>query len=69
VKTRIDEKKDLQGIKGLVPHRRLPLTLHAFSLFRLLRLLFRRLMSYSDEVLPLPTEDGFNMGYVECLED
>jgi hypothetical protein len=69
VKTRIDKKKGLQGIKCLVPHCRLPLTLHAFSLLRLLRLLRGRLISYSDEVLPLPAEFGLDMGNVECLED
>ena len=58
--------KGLQGIKRLVPHRRLPLNLNAFRLFRLL---FRRRITHSDEALPLPTEDGFYIGNVECSED
>jgi hypothetical protein len=69
METRFEKKKDLQGIKRLVPHRRLSLTLNAFSLFRLLCLLFRRLMSYSDKELPLHTKEGLDMGNVECSED
>jgi hypothetical protein len=66
-KTKIEKRKVLQGIKPLVPHRRLPLNLNAFCLLHLL--LLRRLIGYSDDVLPLPTEDSLDMGNVECSED
>ena len=59
----------LQGVKRLVPHCCLPLNLNAFSFLRLLRFLFRRLITYSDEALPLPAEDGFYIGNVKCSED
>ena len=62
--TRIEQKNSLQGIERLVPHRTLPLNLNAFRLLRLLRLLRCRLVSYSDEVLPLPAEEGFDIGNV-----
>jgi hypothetical protein len=67
--TRIEKKNGLQWIKRLIPHRRLPLTLHTFSLLRLLPPLCGRLVSYSNEVLPLPTEDSLDMGDVACSED
>ena len=61
--------KGLQGIKRLVPHRRLPLNLNASSFLRLLRFLFRGMITYSDKELPLPAEDGIYIGNVECSED
>ena len=61
--------KGLQGIKRLVPHRCLPLDLNTFRLLRLFRLLCRRLITYGDEALPLPTEDGLYIGNVECSDD
>ena len=67
--TGIRKIKGLQGIKRLIPHRRLPLDLHAFRLLRLVRLLFRPLITDSDEELPLPTIDGLYTGNVECSED
>ena len=61
--------KGVQGIERLIPLRCLRLNLNAFRLLRLLRLLGCCLMSYSDKVLPLPTEDSFDMGNVACSED
>jgi hypothetical protein len=64
----LKRNKDRQCTKGLIPYRRLPLNLNAFRL-DLLHLLRCRLISYSDEVLPLPAKDSFNMGNVLCSED
>ena len=62
------EKKGLQGIKRLVPYRRLPINPNTFRL-RLLHLLGRRLISYSDEVFTLPSEDSFDIGNIACSDD
>ena len=64
----LKRKKDKQRIKGLIPYRRLPPNLNAFRL-HLLHLLRCRLISYRDEVLPLPAEESFDMGNVVCSED
>ncbi len=60
----IEKKKVLQGIKPLVPHRRLPLNFRP-----LLGLLRCRPIGYSDEELPLPAEGSLDMGNVACSED